>query len=358
MRSDWTWRPSVSPTSGGIFDQASIDDDLAAIDHDLQQPGFWDDPQKSAPLLQKRRTLERQKETVEQLRADSEELELWREMLDEGEDESGAEEFLDELEKRLDSLDLQLKLSGEDDERNAIFAIHPGAGGTESQDWAEMLMRMYLRWAEQSGYEIEMLDRQDADEAGIKSVTVAVRGPYAYGYLKGESGVHRLVRISPFDAQKRRHTSFASMHVYPEIDDDVEIEIDDKDLRIDTFRSSGAGGQHVNVTDSAVRITHLPTNTVVSCQNERSQHKNRATAMKVLRARLYDLEMKKRAEEMAEKEGEKRRIEWGSQIRSYTLHPSQRVKDHRTNFEVGDASGVLDGEVTPFIEAWLKQQIA
>jgi peptide chain release factor 2 len=358
LHSDWTRRPSVSPTYGGIFDQASIDDDLAAIDHDLQQPGFWDDPQKSAPLLQKRRMLERQKETVQRLQTDADDLELWRQMLEEGEEESEALEFLDELGKRLDSLDLQLKLSGEDDERNAIFAIHPGAGGTESQDWAEMLMRMYLRWAEQNGFELELLDRQDADEAGIKSVTVAVRGPYAYGYLKGESGVHRLVRISPFDAQKRRHTSFASMHVYPEIDDDVEIEIDDKDLRIDTFRSSGAGGQHVNVTDSAVRITHLPTNTVVSCQNERSQHKNRATAMKVLRARLYDLEMQKRAEEMAEKEGEKRRIEWGSQIRSYTLHPSQRVKDHRTNFEVGDASGVLDGAVTPFIEAWLKQQIA
>ena len=237
------------------------------------------------------------------------------------------------------------------------MAIHPGAGGTESQDWAEMLLRMYLRWAEQHGYEVEMLERQDADEAGIKSATFAVRGPYAYGYLSGEAGVHRLVRISPFDFQGRRHTSFASVDVYPEVDDDVVIEVEDKDLRIDTYRSSGAGGQHVNKTESAVRITHLPSGIVVACQNERSQIKNRAMAMKVLRSRLYDREMQKRAAEQAEREGKKMDNAWGSQIRSYVLHPYRMVKDHRTGAEVGDADRVLDGNLDPFIEAWLKGQM-
>jgi peptide chain release factor 2 len=215
---------------------------------------------------------------------------------------------------------------------------------------------MYVRWAEQNGFEVELMDRQEGEEAGIKSATFAVRGPYAYGYLKGENGVHRLVRISPFDAAKRRHTSFASVYVYPEVEDDVEIEILDKDLRVDTYRSSGAGGQHVNVTDSAVRITHLPSGIVVTCQNERSQQKNRATAMKILRSRLYDLEMQKRAEEQAVREGEKKEIGFGSQIRSYTLHPSQRVKDHRTAIEIGDAQRVLDGYLGPFIEEFLKRQ--
>ena len=248
-------------------------------------------------------------------------------------------------------------MSGPDDERNALMALHPGAGGTESQDWAEMLLRMYLRWAERHDFEAALLDRLDGEEAGIKSVTLAIRGPNAYGYLQGENGVHRLVRISPFDAASRRHTSFASVYVYPEVDDDVDIEILDKDLRIDTYRSSGAGGQHVNVTDSAVRITHLPTNIVATCQNERSQIKNRATAMKILRARLYDAEMKKRKEEQAEREGEKQDIAWGSQIRSYVLHPYRMVKDHRTSAEMGDADRVLDGDLDPFIEAWLKSQM-
>jgi peptide chain release factor 2 len=249
-------------------------------------------------------------------------------------------------------------LAGEDDDKPALLAIHPGAGGTESQDWAEMLLRMYLRYGEQSGFDIELLDRQEGDEAGIKSATLAVRGAYAYGYLKSEAGVHRLVRISPFDAQSRRHTSFASVDVYPEVDDDVEIEIEDKDLRIDTFRSSGAGGQHVNKTESAVRITHLPTNIVVSCQNERSQMKNRATAMKMLKARLYDREMKKREEEQAVREGEKPDAGWGSQIRSYVLHPYRLVKDHRTGFELGDADRVLDGDLDPLIESWLRSRMA
>jgi peptide chain release factor 2 len=236
--------------------------------------------------------------------------------------------------------------------------VHSGAGGTDSQDWAEMLLRMYLRWAERSGYEVELLDRQDGEEAGIKSATFAVRGEYAFGYLKGENGVHRLVRISPFDANARRQTSFASLYVYPEIDDEIEIEIDDKDLRIDTFRSSGAGGQHVNKTESAIRITHLPTGIVVSCQNERSQHKNRSTAMKVLKTRLYDLEQRKRDEAQAKVDSAKKDISWGSQIRSYVLHPYRLVKDHRTGVEVGDADRVLDGDLGPFIEGFLRGAMA
>jgi peptide chain release factor 2 len=323
----------------------------------MGRPDFWDQPSESADLLRKRRGIERRLETLKRLRSDAEDLEAWRELLAEGEVDPELESFLGRLDQELAKLELQLKLSGPEDESDALVAIHSGAGGTESQDWAEMLLRMYLRWAEQAGYEVELLDRLDGEEAGIKSATFAVRGDYAYGYLKSETGVHRLVRISPYDQAKRRHTSFASVYVYPEVDDDVEIEINDDDLRIDTFRSSGAGGQHVNKTESAVRITHLPTNIVVSCQNERSQIKNRSTAMKMLRARLYDLEMQKRAEEQQEREGAKQDISWGSQIRSYVLHPYRLVKDHRTGYESGDADGVLDGDLDPFIEAWLKDQM-
>jgi peptide chain release factor 2 len=320
----------------------------------MQDPGFWDDPSESAPLLQKRRGLERKKDLRDRLENDSEELATWRELLSEGETDPELLSFLERLEKDLEKLELQLMLSGENDDKPALVSIHSGAGGTESQDWAEMLLRMYLRYAESQGFDVDVLDRQDGDEAGIKSAEIAVRGPYAYGYLHSEAGVHRLVRISPYDAQSRRHTSFASVDVYPEVDDDVEIEIEDKDLRIDTFRASGAGGQHVNKTESAVRITHLPTNIVVSCQNERSQMKNRATAMKMLRARLYDREMQRRADEQAEREGQKMEIAWGSQIRSYVLHPYRMVKDHRTDTEVGDADRVLDGDLDPFVEAWLR----
>jgi len=321
----------------------------------MEAPGFWDDPARSAPLLKKRRGLERQLEMLDKLHEDAEELSVWSELLGEGESVDEATSFLDRLEQHLAKLDLQFKLSGSDDETNALVAINPGAGGTEAQDWAEMILRMYIRWGEQHDYEVEMLDRLEGEEAGIKSATFAVRGAYAYGYLKSEVGVHRLVRISPFDAQSRRHTSFASVYVYPEVDDTVEIEIVPGDLRIDTYRASGAGGQHVNKTESAVRITHLETNIVVSCQNERSQIKNRATAMKILRARLYDLEMKKRAEEQAEAEGLKMEIGWGSQIRSYVLQPYRMVKDHRTNVEVGDTDRVLDGDLDEFIGAWLNQ---
>ena len=320
----------------------------------MQAPDFWDDPEKSKPILQKRRVVERKVETLKQLREDADELEAWRELAGEGEADDELVEFIGRVEDDVERLELEIKLSGPDDGRNAILAIHPGAGGTESQDWAAMLLRMYLRYAEAKGFAVETLDHQDADEAGIKSATFAVRGENAFGYLKSEAGVHRLVRISPFDAAARRQTSFASVDVVPEVDDDVEIEVLDKDLKIDTFRASGAGGQHVNKTDSAVRFTHLPTGIVVSCQNERSQHKNRASAMKILKSRLYDLEMKKREEERAKLEDAKMEIGWGSQIRSYVLHPYRMVKDHRTNCEVGDADGVLDGKLDPFIEAYLK----
>ena len=324
----------------------------------MQEPGFWDDREGNATIVRERRAVERRVESLRKLRRDAEDLDAWRELVAEGETDAELVAFVARLDDELEKLDLQLKLSGADDDKNALVAIHPGAGGTESQDWAEVLLRMYLRWAERNGYEVEMLDRLEGEEAGIKSVTFAVRGPYAYGYLQGESGVHRLVRISPFDSQSRRHTSFASVYVYPEVDDDIEIDIDEKDLRVDTYRSSGAGGQHVNKTESAVRITHLPTNIVVACQNERSQHKNRATAMKMLKARLYDREVKKREEEAAVREGNKKDIAWGSQIRSYVLHPYRMVKDHRTDHETGNTDRVLDGDFDDFVEAYLKSQIA
>jgi len=326
----------------------------------MEEPSFWDDPKKSRPILRQRSALEKRIKTLNQLRADTDELGAWQELQAEsgGERDPEMDSFVERLSDSLNQLDLQLKMSGPDDDRNAMLTLHPGAGGTESQDWAEMLLRMYLRWAEQRGFEAELLERLEGEEAGIKSATILIRGAHAYGYLRSETGVHRLVRISPFDAANRRHTSFSSVYVFPEIDDDVEIEILDKDLRIDTYRSSGAGGQHVNVTDSAVRITHLPTNVVVTCQNERSQIKNRATALKILKARLYDLEIQKRATEKAEREGKKPEIAWGSQIRSYVLHPYRMVKDHRTGSEVGDADSVLDGKIDPFIESWLTHQMS
>ena len=258
------------------------------------------------------------------------------------------------LEREISELETKSYLSGEHDSRNAIMSIHAGAGGTESCDWTQMLMRMYSRWAEIKGYEVQILDVLPGEEAGIKNVTMLIKGDYAYGYLQSEKGVHRLVRISPFDANKRRHTSFALVEVLPEIED-VEVEIDEKDLKIDTFRASGPGGQHVNVTDSAVRITHIPTGIVVECQNERSQHKNRATAMKILRAKLYDLE-KKKQEEKIDKMRVKGDIGWGYQIRSYVLHPYTMVKDHRTGVEIGNAQAVLDGEIDEFIQAYLKNK--
>ncbi len=276
--------------------------------------------------------------------------------------EEGGESMHAELERDITvilqdigSAEIAALLSGERDSANAIVSIHPGAGGTEAQDWAEMLMRMYLRWSEKRGYRTEILDYQAGEEAGVKSVTFTVSGDYAYGRMKAEAGVHRLVRISPFDANKRRHTSFASLYVYPEVEEDVDITIDEKDLRIDTYRASSAGGQHVNKTDSAVRITHLPTNIVVQCQNERSQLKNKNVAMKVLRSRLYELRKKEQEEKLGKLVSEKKDIAWGSQIRSYVFQPYQLVKDHRTGVEVGQVNAVIDGDIDPFIEAYLIQ---
>jgi len=263
---------------------------------------------------------------------------------------------LKELDSFIEKVEIQVLLSGENDRLNAIVNIHPGAGGTEAQDWAEMLMRMYMRWAEQNGFKTQILDYQDGEEAGIKSTTFSVIGEYAYGLLTSETGVHRLVRISPFDSAKRRHTSFASVAVYPEIDDEIEVKIDEKDLRIDTYRSSGKGGQHVNTTDSAVRITHLPTGIVTQCQNERSQHKNKDVCMKVLRARLYELEIEKKKAQSQSIEDSKLDIAWGSQIRSYVLQPYRLVKDVRTRVEVGDVNRVLDGDLEPFIKAYLQSK--
>jgi len=304
------------------------------------------------------RGLEAKLATDRFLKESAEELEVLAEL---AEEDPGVEgelaEALARIAPRLAQTALQIKMTGEYDDSNAYLEIHPGAGGSESADWANMLLRMYLRWCERRGFEAQILDLQDAEEAGIKSATVLVRGQYAYGYLKAENGIHRLVRISPFDAQGRRHTSFASVHVYPEVDEEVEVEIDEKDLRIDRFCASGPGGQGVNTTYSAVRVTHLPTGIVVSCQNERSQIKNLATAMKVLKARLFELERQKKEEELEKIKGPKKDIAWGNQIRSYVLQPYRLVKDLRTGYEVGDADAVLDGELDGFIEAYLKQQV-
>ena len=270
--------------------------------------------------------------------------------------EPEIESDLRQLEKQIADLEFRQMFTGKMDQRNSILTIHPGAGGTESQDWAEMLMRMYLRYCENSGYKAETLDLQSGEEAGIKSVTIEVAGDYAYGYLKAEAGVHRLVRISPFDANKRRHTSFASVFVLPEIDDKIDIEINPVDLRIDTYRASGAGGQHVNKTDSAIRITHLPTKIVVQCQNERSQHKNKANAMKILAARLYKLKEEEKRKEQQKMEKQKKDIAWGSQIRSYIFHPYNLVKDHRTGYETSNTQAVMDGNLEPFIKEYLVQK--
>ena len=291
------------------------------------------------------------------MKKNSEDIEILIEL---GEEEEDVEKDLDEsikwLKKKLDEVEIMTLFYEEDDKRNAILTIHPGAGGTESQDWAQMLMRMYLRYCDEKGFKTEIVDLQPGETAGIKSVTIRVEGKYAFGHLSAESGVHRLVRISPFDANKRRHTSFSAVFVYPEVEDDIEIEIKPEDLRIETFRSSGKGGQHVNVTDSAVRITHIPTGIVVSCQNERSQHKNREIAMKILRSRLYDLERKKRMEKLQEIEESKGEIAWGNQIRSYVLQPYQKITDHRTKVEIGDVQRILDGDLDELIRAWLIQR--
>lgn len=272
---------------------------------------------------------------------------------DKSEDALEVERSVNAISARLDKLEFEAMLSGPDDHRDAIVTIHPGAGGTESQDWADMLFRMYNRWAERQGFTVDLMDHQPGDEAGLKSAVMEVKGDYAYGYLKAESGVHRLVRISPFDANSRRHTSFASLHVYPVIEDGAEIEIRDEDIRIDTYRASGAGGQHVNKTSSAIRITHEPSGIVVTCQTERSQHKNKESALTVLKARLYQLQREEEAKKMEKYENAKRKIEWGSQIRSYVFHPYNMVKDHRTSHETSNVQAVMDGDIDAFIQAYL-----
>ena len=322
----------------------------------MQRPGFWDDQEAAAKVSARHAATQRRLETFRALERDAADLdELVELAADDPEIASELDAQLASVEHRIAELEEARLFRGRYDAGDAVVTVRSGAGGTDSQDWAEMLLRMYLRWAEQRGFEVEMAEASAGEEAGLKSATFIVRGENAYGLFAAERGVHRLVRISPFDAQKRRHTAFAEVDVAPLADDDVGVDLDEEDLRIDTYRASGAGGQHVNKTDSAVRITHLPTGIVVQCQNERSQAQNKATAMKILRARLLELEERKRAEELAAERGERAEVGWGSQIRSYTLHPSQRVKDHRTGFEAGDAQRVLNGDLDGFIRAYLLQ---
>ena len=350
----WT-SSGASRTSGGIFDVAQRESRIAAIDREMAAPGFWDDTRRAQGVVQERRGLGRELDTFRDLARRAEETRLLWDMATEAGDESVAGEIREgaaSLARDLDAFELRVTLSGPQDAKNAILSIHPGAGGTESQDWAQMLMRMYLRWAERAGFKAEVVDLLPGEEAGIKSVTIEISGEYAFGYLKGEAGVHRLIRISPFDASRRRHTSFASVAVIPEVED-VEVVVKDEDIRVDVYRSSGPGGQGVNTADSAVRITHLPSGIVVACQNERSQLRNRDTAMRILRARLYQVYEKKQQEELAELTGEKKEIAFGSQIRSYTFHPYQIIKDHRTGLEVGNVDAVMDGGLDGFIRAHL-----
>ena len=320
----------------------------------ISQPDFWNNQEDAQAALQKRSRMEADIETDLRYARKVDDLKALVELAGEGEDV--IQELSDEVERLIEEtrhIEIRMLLSGEHDAANAIVTIHPGAGGVDSQDWADMLVRMYMRWGERAGYTVKILDYQPGDEAGIRSATLIVEGEFAFGYISSESGVHRLVRISPFGGMAKRQTSFASVFAYPQLDETIEIQIDEKDLRIDTYRSSGAGGQHVNVTDSAVRITHLPTGIVVSCQNERSQIRNREMARQVLRSRLYELEMSKKRQELQEVEDSKMDINFGSQIRSYVLHPYRMVKDHRTKFETSNADKVLDGDIEDFIYQFL-----
>lgn len=334
-----------------------MEKELTELDAVMAKPDFWDDQQEARKIIDQAKVLRAWVEPWKRARKLCDDVSSILELLESEYDEEMANELhgeLSSIEQNLHKLEFKKMLGGEHDINNAIFTIHSGAGGTEACDWVAMLNRMYQRWVEKEGFSLKVTDLIPGDEAGIKSITFIVEGEYAFGYLKAEKGVHRLVRISPFDSNKRRHTSFASVDVIPEVDEDVDIEIDEKDLRIDTYRSSGAGGQHVNVTDSAVRITHLPTNIVVQCQNERSQFKNRSFAMKILKSRLFELHEKEREAELMKEYGAKDDIAWGSQIRSYVMHPYSMVKDHRTKVETSNVSAVMDGAIDEFIEAYLK----
>jgi len=339
------------------FDIPGCQRRVKELEEEMNDPSFWNDLEKSQKVNREIKSLKNKIEKYNKLVTQLEDIEVMIELGLEEQDESLAAEAAEEikkLSKEVDTLRLETLLSGPYDQNNAIISLHAGAGGTEAMDWVSMLLRMYTRWCEDKGYEVKTLDFLPGEEAGVKSVTLHVIGENAYGYLKCEKGVHRLVRISPFDASGRRHTSFASMDVMPELDNDVEIEIRPEDLKIDTYRSGGAGGQHVNKTESAVRITHLPTGIVVQCQNERSQIQNRETAMKVLKARLLELKERETQEEINKMKGEMKKIEWGSQIRSYVFHPYSLVKDHRTNVENGNIQAVMDGDLDPFINAYLQ----
>ncbi len=349
---------SGSRSCGGIFDLAAKQARLEELQRAAADPSLWEDRERAEKTLREQRELERALGFFAETDKIAEEAELMLELASETADADAvgeAEKSLAALHERVEEAELARMLSGEHDTLDAIVSINAGAGGTDSQDWAEMLLRMYLRWCESHGFAAEIIDIQPGEEAGIKGVTLTVKGQHAYGLLRSEIGIHRLVRISPFDANKRRQTAFAALSMIPDIGDEIVVDLDEKDLRIDTYRAGGAGGQHVNKTDSAVRLTHIPTGIVVQCQSERSQHKNKAHAMKVMRAKLYE---KARLEHEAEVErvaGEKKKIDFGMQIRSYTLHPSQRVKDHRTDFEVGNAASVLDGDLDALIRAYLMQ---
>lgn len=345
--------------------QKRIEESLAElndIEMNMTREDFWDNPDAARETSMRKSALEKMLQPWQDLKAELIDFpELVELTFEEYENEKEALDTLlkdyERIEEQFEKILLADALSGDDDHRNAILNISCGAGGTESQDWAEMLLRMYRRYFEEKGYKVEIVDLQDGEEAGIKGATLFVKGENAFGYLKSENGVHRLVRISPFDSNKRRHTSFASVHITPEIDEDIEIDIDEKDLRVDTYRASGAGGQHVNKTDSAIRITHIPSNIVVQCQSERSQMKNRATAMKMLKARLYEEEKLRREEDLESRSGEKKDVAWGSQIRSYVFHPYRMVKDLRTDYETGDVDAVMNGKIEPFIDAYLKSLI-
>jgi peptide chain release factor 2 len=347
---------SANKRSGGIFDEPQIRERLAELDYLSAQSEFWEQQERAQELLRERSEIKLHLDRLDHLQSRLDDIEVLLEMVtDEGDEDSllEAEEVCAELEKTFGQLEFERMLSGPHDRSACFISINAGAGGTESQDWADMLLRMLLRFSEKRGYKTEMTDYLSGEEAGIKSATFRAEGDYAFGYLKAENGVHRLVRISPFDSNKRRHTSFASVSVLPEIDDDIDIEIREDDISMDTFRASGAGGQHVNKTNSAVRLTHQPSGIVVSCQAERSQHKNRATAMKLLKAKLYEVELEKRSEERDALYASKSKIDFGSQIRSYVLHPYQMIKDHRSGYETSNTGDVLDGGLESFIEAYL-----